>query len=354
MLASVQRITRIEPIANADNIVLAHLLGWQCIVQKYEFNEGDLCIYVEIDSLLPPNPRWDWLRSRCLKVLDGVEWYKIRTIKMKGVYSQGLVLPLSVVNRDLKEGDDVTKDLGIQKFEKNVFTGTTKDGKSGQAERFPGFLIKTDQTNVQNIQPWFDALKEIPFEVSIKIDGTSATYFWHENCFGVCSRKIWLSEPIDCSYWHIANKYNLQKLMPTIGQDIAIQGEIYGPGIQDNNERATEYQFAIFDILDIATQTYWKPDQVEMFCKEYHLPIVPIVQHYSPLGLFGSYDDLIRAASGPSVNPRRRREGLVFKSYGYDGQLPQHVWAKMLSRNVLVGQRLSFKVCALDYLSQEK
>lgn len=41
-LASAQQITSIEPIANADKIELARVLGWQCVIKKGEFKAGDL------------------------------------------------------------------------------------------------------------------------------------------------------------------------------------------------------------------------------------------------------------------------------------------------------------------------
>ncbi len=55
-LASIQKILKLEPIEGADAIVCATVLGWQLVVKKDEFKVGELCVYVEIDSILPDKP----------------------------------------------------------------------------------------------------------------------------------------------------------------------------------------------------------------------------------------------------------------------------------------------------------
>ena len=83
-LASIQKIEWIRPIEGKDRIVLAGILGWQVIVKKDEFQVGDLCVYVEIDSQLPEKPEYEFLRPKK---------FRIRTMKMGGVLSEGICLP---------------------------------------------------------------------------------------------------------------------------------------------------------------------------------------------------------------------------------------------------------------------
>ena len=103
-LASIQRIWKIEPIEGADRIVLAHVLGWQCVVKKGLFQPGDMGVYFEIDSFLPIEPRYEFLRKSCYKETDHMgEGFLIRTQKFRGQISQGLLMPITVF-QELSDG----------------------------------------------------------------------------------------------------------------------------------------------------------------------------------------------------------------------------------------------------------
>lgn len=89
-LASIQKIISLEAIPNADKIMKATILGWECVVKKDEFNVGDLCVYIEVDSIVPDKPEFEFLRDRK---------FRVKTIKLRGTLSQGLLLPLSIFER---------------------------------------------------------------------------------------------------------------------------------------------------------------------------------------------------------------------------------------------------------------
>lgn len=76
-LASIQRIDALEPIAGADQIEKAKILGWELVVKKNEFKVGDLCIYCEIDSVLPEKPEFEFLRPRK---------FRVKTIRLRGKF----------------------------------------------------------------------------------------------------------------------------------------------------------------------------------------------------------------------------------------------------------------------------
>ena len=86
-LASIQKIVDLQPIPKADRIEVATIQGWQCVVKKGEFQVGDLCVYFEIDSLLPEKPVFEFMRDRK---------FRVRTIKLMKCVSMGLILPLSI------------------------------------------------------------------------------------------------------------------------------------------------------------------------------------------------------------------------------------------------------------------
>lgn len=101
-LATVRRITRIEPIENADKIEKASVGGWDVVVAKEVGHKvGDLVIYCEIDSFLPiKDPDFEFLKKSSYKKLaDGTEGYRLKTMKMRSTISQGLILPLSVLSK---------------------------------------------------------------------------------------------------------------------------------------------------------------------------------------------------------------------------------------------------------------
>lgn len=284
-LASVQKITKIEPIHNADNIELAYVLGWQVVVKKGEFKDGDLCIYIEIDSLLP---RTQW--SEFLFKDKESTKYRLRTIKLRKQISQGLIIPYSVLPIELQYslkgclGSDVSDALGIEKYEKQIpvaLRGTIKG-------IFPTFLRKTDEVRIQSEPELLDKLKGKPFYITQKLDGTSVTYYKYNGVFGVCSRNLELKNPSDPTfhekkipfwrikrllniigmipskkkekslgimniYWAMANKYKIADWLP---EGYAIQGEICGPGIQGNKMGLEENELFIFNVFMISNQSF--------------------------------------------------------------------------------------------------
>src|SRR3990167_7294435 len=121
-LATIQQITKIEPHPNADKLEIAHVLGWKCIVGKGEFHEGQVIIYFEIDSLLPVRPEFEFLRKNCFKRYEERgqvrEGFRIRTIRLRGEISQGLIMPIGIFNEfdspeslKMELGENVTDKL---------------------------------------------------------------------------------------------------------------------------------------------------------------------------------------------------------------------------------------------------
>lgn len=339
-LASVRRIAEIRPIEGADNIVCAVVDGWTLVTQKANnFKPGDLVIYFEPDSVLPEHPEFEFLRDRCYvsaeRSVNGAG-FRLRTIRLKGVYSNGLILPLDLfftsdldglrligkMNEPivrfpygLVEGADLTELLGVVKFERPLPAQLAGVAKGN----FPGFLRKTDQERIQNCFKYFQHdWSDHEWEVSIKLDGSSFTAYYRthpdlaEGQFGVCSRNMELKETEDNAYWKVARKYGLEEKLRSLGRNIAIQGELMGPGIQGNKENLTELDMFVFDIYDINNHTYLGSHERQDITAQLGLKHVPI---FSPtIKLTGySCEDLLKAAEGPSLNAKER-EGLVFKS----------------------------------------
>lgn len=331
-LATIRRITKLTPIESADLIDLATVDGWNVVVQKNEYEVGDLCIYVEIDSWVPKHTA-PFLYTG--KVYKGVEGARLKTKKIRGVLSQGLILPANqfvydeqLENGDYAEGDDVTRLLDIIKWEPNIPThlqGTMKGN-------FPSFLRKTDQERIQNLTHQYDRWceKGTFWEVTEKLDGSSMTVYLKDNVFGVCSRNIDLKETEDNAFWKMARELDLevklQKCYEYSGDSFAIQSELVGPGIQGNKYKLDKTQFFVFDIFNIKTGLYLRPQDrysiMEFMDLPYHVPVISKILMLSNSLIFGRCLSILASSPHPlkdadgysALNKDVLREGLVYKN----------------------------------------
>jgi len=226
-LATIRTVHETRAIEGADLIELALVDGWKCVTKKGEFAVGDAVIYCEIDSFLPVQDEFEFLRKSSLKVMDGREGFRLRTVKLRGQISQGLLLNPVFLGRRVAIGEDVTEELGIVKYEPPIPACLGGEVIGG----FPAFIAKTDEERIQNLADEFDSYRGKAFYVSEKLDGTSFTAFVHEGSFGVCGRNWQLAENASNSQWRVARELNLRARMETFGRSLAIQGELVGPGI---------------------------------------------------------------------------------------------------------------------------
>lgn len=269
-LASVQKIKEIHPIEGADNIVMALVQGWEVVIKKNEFNVGDLVIYCEIDSVLPASEQFKFLET---------SKYRIKTRKLRGQVSQGICFPLSIVDAtNLNEGDDVTDLIGVTKYEPPVPTNLGGDA----AGLFPSFIFKTDEQRVQNYEKELHKYAGTECSITLKLDGSSSTYYYNNNKFGVASRNIEFKDSSENSFWNVARKESFEQKLRNIWEDygfnIALQGEIVGPGIQKNRLQLKEHTVYFFNAFNIDRQEYLSNFELEEICNKYNLNMVPIIE----------------------------------------------------------------------------
>jgi RNA ligase (TIGR02306 family) len=371
-LASIQRIEEVRDIEGADLIQAYRVLGWWVVDKRDAHKVDDLVVYISIDSWVPHELAPFLSNGKEPREYNGVKGERLRTIKLRGQVSQGLLLPMSNAfdwdeekqkweYRDhpemtsetgeaieyedrieipmsftrvfADEGDDLTELFGIQKWEAPIPAQL-----QGQAKgTFPTSLIpKTDQERIQNcfgkIQQrdglfltekfWNEELQEVQerdvvlpedfkkptYEVTMKLDGSSMTIFRWENELRVCSRNMELK----------INEENADntfvKMALEIGDKIpegfAFQGELMGEGIQGNREGFKGHEYFVFDIFDIQKHEYLYPRHRHMMCSEVGLQHVPV------LGMDWnapeSVADGLDIAEGGSIN-HKVREGVVYK-----------------------------------------
>jgi RNA ligase (TIGR02306 family) len=314
-LATIREVASIEPIPGADAIECAQVDGWQVVVKKGEFKAGDCAVYFEIDSWIPENIAPFLYKGREYNDVKGA---KLKTAKLRGRLSQGLLMPLAAFPTQLPDspelGLDVTDLLGVQKWE----APETHLGIRGGRPRgnFPSFLRKTDQERVQNLagKLWHPIKKDFyngHYEVTEKLDGTSLTVYSTEAQVGVCSRNLDLQETEDSLYWSVAKSSGAVDFLRRIIPGFAIQGEIVGPSVQKNPYKLNTHEFFVFDVYDIKAGAYLLPAARALFLKESGLKHVPVlVTDNLPEGIAA----MLAQAEGKSVlNDKTEREGLVWK-----------------------------------------
>jgi RNA ligase (TIGR02306 family) len=317
-LASIRRISDLSPIEGADKIELATIDGWKVVVAKdVNHKVGDLIVYCEVDSFLPIREDFEFLRkSSYKKMADGNEGFRLKTIKLRGQISQGLIVPLDVLLKhgvssdDVFEGLDVTGTLGIIKYEPPVPAQLAGQVKG----MFPSFLKKTDEERIQNLTKEFPIYKLAKFYVTEKLDGSSVTYYVKDGVFGVCSRNLDLLEDENNTMWKFAITTGLRERMVGLGKNIAVQGEIIGEGIQGNPYQRIGQTVRIFNGFDIDKYDYLSLDSLLELTKVLELKTVPILD--LDFTLPETIDELLLMAEGKSIlNIKTEREGLVIRSH---------------------------------------
>ena len=337
-LASIKEIGAIYPIDGKDRIVLAQVDGWQIIVQKSDYEVGIKCVFCEIDSVLPPKPEFEFLKSKN---------YRIKTMKMSGVLSQGICFPLSILPRDREYniGDDVTEILGVTQYEatmdKEIEAKETTPVKhhpkflmrmawfrklvlpKKQNKGFPNFISKTDETRIQNAPFYLDM--DCKFVATEKVDGQSGTFtlqrtkgkhFWNKDTFdfAVCSRNLRQWQKNTSSYWTVAEKYHIKDVLHKLIGDnewVAIQGECVASNVQGNKYHVAEPDLYVFNLI----YPTGRVDSLEAkkIVGEHGLKFVPVIdKSVSIKGM--SVNEVLDYATGNSQLYNTLREGIVFRS----------------------------------------
>jgi hypothetical protein len=354
MLASAQRILDLQPIENADTLEVASVLGWQVVVKKGYYKVGDLVAYIQIDTIVPDNELFDFLRERK---------FRVRTIKLRGQISQGLIVPLFDPENKYKEGDDLTKELGVRKYEKpaesemfikprmpkawykklwyrfkynflfKFFPVLRKKEKSP----FPKHLVPiTDEQRIQNIPGVLKTYQDRPFVVSYKLNGSSITiihekFLWMSK-FRICSRNWELHDKHNAWYKAFVNTgfaehiKNLVEYYET--NDIIVQGELIGPKFNGNYHNVPKDEIRVFNIY--VNKERIQQDSLIFVCKYLDIPHCPL---YHAMLLNHSMEEILSESNIPDViNPAVPAEGLVWRSISHAAPLS----FKVINNNYLI------------------
>lgn len=326
-LSTIRMVNDVSPIEGADSIEVATVDSWKVVVRKGEVTVGSLVVYFEIDSWIPTKLA-PFLSKGVPKKYQEIEGEKLRTIKLRGQISQGLIMNISDVVKvmpdfeskvDIKEGQDVSDILGILKWELPSSMGSFQTKGN-----FPSFITKTDQERIQNLTKQFSEIKDEKWEVTEKYDGSSMTVYYKNGEEGVCSRNLDLKTeseeggPVN-SFWEIAIRERLLEKLRNCGINVALQGELVGTKIGPNIYKLTKRDFWLFDIYDIDNGRYFTPVERQIFAEKYEIKHVPVLFNDFEFPEEMTIDEVLKFAEGKSVlNPKTEREGLVFKNMNKD------------------------------------
>lgn len=329
-LASAQIIKSLRPIPNADNIEVAEVLGWEVVVKKGEFKAGDLVCYIQIDTVVPEKPEFEFLRERS---------FRVRTIKLRKQISQGLIVPLpNWPIGKIKEGDDLTEAVGVKKFEKETHVLYEKQRKPKSLWEkflykhlyrwfpslrrksrlpFPTHIVSiTDEERIQNMPHMLDAYKGRPFVIAEKLDGSSITIiherdFLRRSILRVCSRRFELLDK-ENEFVRVVTDTNFKEYILKLVRwydtdDIVVQGEYIGK--PQGNRYEVENQIKLFNLYVNGKRI--NQDMFYVVCGLLHIPVCPFIAR---IELDHTLPEVIAMAEGPSrLNKMVEREGLVFR-----------------------------------------
>lgn len=352
-LATIQKVESVEPIPGADRIVKIKVLGWQLVAKKDDFIPGSLCVYCEVDSVLPERPEFEFLREKK---------FRIKTIRMKGVVSQGIAFPLEILNEYdwmcIKDqyynrknehiiGTDVTEKLGIIKYELPLPPGNSGNVKG----TFPKHIVpETDEIRVQSIPKILEEIRGKKVVATEKADGTSYTGLHWESEVRVCSRHQELKEGDEDVYWRITHKLGiadkLKKYYTDHGVNLAIQGEICGKGINKNRLGLKEDELFVFNVWNIDEQRYYDFEDFQNICQELELKTVRILCFHDDLNY--TIEELVERVKGKYPGTNNNREGAVIRPV-----IESHSETIANYSPELRG-RMSFKVINVEYQLKEE
>ena len=315
-LASIQRIWKIEPIEGADRIELAHVLGWQCVVNKDQYHPMDLAVYFEIDSFLPIRPEFEFLRGSSYRKTDVMgEGFRLRTMRFRGQISQGLLLPLSQfpeIPTDAMLGMDVSSLIGVKKWE--IEERATTDGTV--IGDLPDDIPHTDEQRVQEEPDLIQAFSGVEYYISTKMDGSSHSIGIDEDGFHVTGHNSEYKDDGVSSFYEMVKARGYREKMETFVrenelQKLTIQGELCAPGIQKNRLRLLKPEWYVFTVR-VNGERVGLSRMLEI-CGELGLNHVPIEEiDFDLPAKYPTVEALLERADGNYPNGGKK-EGIVIR-----------------------------------------
>ena len=318
-LATIRRITGIQSIPERDRIIAYQIDGWFVIDQKDKYSVGEQVVYLEPDSWVPTELAPFLSKGKEPRVFENVKGERLKTIRMGGQLSQGLILPVSILDGIVEsiylDDLDVTVPLGILKYEKPIPAELAGLAKGN----FPVEIPKTSATRIQNVRG-VEFAEEV-WSITEKLHGTSCTFYLDmQGGFHVCSRNLDLTESDTNTLWKIARENMIEeKMRDFCGNGIALQGEVIGQGINGNQYGLSNCEFFLFNVYSVKDNCYLKNSEILHFANTLHLNLVPNLD--SEIEVSNNIQEMLLKADGQSQLNKSKREGFVMKNQNDTSQI---------------------------------
>jgi RNA ligase (TIGR02306 family) len=327
-LVTVRYINDIQSIDGADKIERVLVDGWNIVSEKGKHSVGDLVLFFEIDSFLPKSDsRYESFMKFGERTFEGVVGHRIKTVRLRGVYSQGIILPLSLFQEivDPQLDTDYSELLGIVKWEAPQESGEGMGYQGDTKGERPYFIPKTDQERIQNLYSKLSNsdIADKYFVGTLKLDGSSCTVFQHPDTgeVGLCSRnrelKLEFDKDPDQQGKFFQGAVNsglfekVKQLNGLTGDYYAIQGELVGAGVQGGYEKFVKYQVFAYNIYNITNHSYVSYAVFKEYASILDLQICPEICNRVKI-LECPLNEILTMAEGASIIAPMR-EGVVWK-----------------------------------------
>jgi RNA ligase (TIGR02306 family) len=324
---SLERIARVWPHDNADRLAMAQLdsMSYQFVIVKDTYQVGDLVVYFPIDSVLPPQV----ITAIGLEgKLSGAERNRVKTIKLRGAISQGVVAnPFEVIpdwaaKDDWHEGQDVTALLGVTRYEAQIVPS-----QGGNLVSLPDLVSVYDIESAERFAAQVEAyLLDQAVLISEKVEGSHwSISLYADGSTAVCQRRYRI-EPIEGVEhdWHkVARTSGISAQLPALKvaleahlgralQGVTVRGELIGPGVQGNYYKLRDHTVRIFEI-EVDSFAVDVADFLAL-AAQFNLPTVPILAQNVTLRAWLEGRALAVASNGKSaLNVDLLREGVVIR-----------------------------------------
>ena len=335
LIADICEITNVKNHPNADRLDVVFVKGWQCVVGRDQFKTGDLVVFIPPDSMMPEQVS---KRLGIHDYLKGNEQKRVGQVRLRGEPSFGVVLPVSVIGREVKVGEDVTDYFHITKYEPPILGGQYDQA----APDHPLFPKYTDIENLRNYPTCFEEGETVI--VTEKIHGTNVrlgmiggvrmagshnrprkapedaadmakSFYWFP----------WTIKPVEEMIWALAMEHS----------QVILYGETYGRVQSLRYGLPHSLAFRAFDLM--LDGRYADSSEFFDLCERFgveHVPVVGMMKY--------SLGSVIKSSEGPSLVPGADhiREGVVVKPLveRYSSVVGGRLTAKYVSSDYLLGK----------------
>ncbi|GHV69037.1 hypothetical protein AGMMS49928_10110 [Spirochaetia bacterium] len=327
-MARIVTVKTAEAIPDKDRIQrLTFCENGYSVIGDKGIAPGDRLIFVEVDSLLPLRPEFEFLRARCYH--EKSKRFLIRPMRMGGSISMGIVFKTDILPKRKKPydaGEDVTAILDILKYDPAEDALLKKGKQAGlikflmtypstrwlgklllpllrkrdRRENVPfpsGVIAKSDETTIQNCPEVLERHLNTPCYATIKLEGQSLTFLYNYRNkkigdFLVCSRTVSYpdrSQKEGDDFWAMADACDaagvIRRYYEQTGKLLAIQGERCGPGVQKNVYGFTESRFFLYTAKDIIANRYLSFGELTQFSAAANIPLVPVIEEWANVPL---------------------------------------------------------------------